>query len=228
MSFHFICQVNVILSFHETTGGSHGLTKEYIYRHWTKSEMSFLGGEQALSGTISEALWVTGCEKTGCVKTRRCEVRWVGGRGGCWGLSPKQVQDLLQVPADGRRLLCYSDTLSVTSGCSRWSSSVFTGKSNPQTLKAPPPPGPPSAAAGAAFAFVCLLFSWKKNGLAARPLIVIHPSRAPVYKREIRISITRARRQRDWCVSHRIPSVSPPKSAFRECEVNIIQRRDQI
>ena len=44
----------------------------------------------------------------------------------------------------------------------------------------------------------------------ARPLIVIHPSCAPVYKSEIRISITRALRQRDWWVSHRIPSVSYP------------------
>lgn len=49
----------------------------------------------------------------------------------------------------------------------------------------------------------------------ARPLIVIHPSCAPVYKREIRISITRAQRQRDWWVSHRIPSVSYPSLCFR-------------
>lgn len=52
------------------------------------------------------------------------------------------------------------------------------------------------------------------NGLA-RPLIVIHPSCAPVYKREIRISITAARRQSDWCVSHWIPSVSYPSLCFR-------------
>lgn len=49
----------------------------------------------------------------------------------------------------------------------------------------------------------------------ARPLIVIHPSCAPVYEREIRISITRAKRQRDWWVSHRIPFVSYPSLCFR-------------
>lgn len=49
----------------------------------------------------------------------------------------------------------------------------------------------------------------------ARPLIVIHPSCAPVYKREIRISITRAQRQHDWWVSHRIPSVSYQSLCFR-------------
>lgn len=52
-----------------------------------------------------------------------------------------------------------------------------------------------------------------RNSLA-RPLIVIHPSRTPVYKREIRISITRAQRQRDWWVSHRIPSVFYPSLCF--------------
>lgn len=49
----------------------------------------------------------------------------------------------------------------------------------------------------------------------ARPLIVIHPSRAPVYKREIRISITWAKRHSDWWVSHRIPSVSYSSLCFR-------------
>lgn len=41
----------------------------------------------------------------------------------------------------------------------------------------------------------------------ARPLVVIHPSCAPVYKREIRISITPAQRHYDWWVSHSIPLV---------------------
>lgn len=60
----------------------------------------------------------------------------------------------------------------------------------------------------------CCVFSLFCRNSLARPLIVIHPSCAPVYKREIRISITPAQRHYDWWVSHRIPSVSYPSLCF--------------
>lgn len=66
-----------------------------------------------------------------------------------------------------------------------------------------------SSAAGLA---ACSLFSGNR---LVHPLIPIHPSCAPVYKREIRISITWAKRHCDWWVSHRIPSVLHSSLCFR-------------
>lgn len=143
--------------------------------------------------------------ETGCVKTR-----WGEGVEGCHKSdcrtccrSPQREDDC-----------CVSNTF-VTSGCILCLR-VFTGKIKSQmwgilfknTGKRSSLPSKVTPQAALRLSLFC------GNSLA-RPLIVIHPSCAPVYKREIRISITRAQRQRDWWVSHRIPSVSYPSLCFR-------------
>lgn len=135
-------------------------------------------------------------------------VRW-----GCWGLSEPTAGPV--VGPSRRKTIVVLATPFVTSGCSCSSPRVYREiKSQMWSIisstwrNAAPLPCKVMPQA------VLRLSLFSGNSLA-RPLIVIHPSCAPVYKREIRISITRAQRQRDWCVSHRIPSVSLPSLCFR-------------
>lgn len=150
--------------------------------------------------------------ETGCVK-----MRWGEGVEGC------QRSDCGTCCRSPQREdnCCVSNTF-VTSGCILCFH-VFTGKSGPKCeVSSSKTRGNCSSVPSKVTLQAALRLSLFCGNSLARPLIVTHPSCAPVYKREIRISITRAQRQRDWWVSHRIPFVPYPKSVFQEWEVNII------
>ena len=140
-------------------------------------------------GGSNDRMWETGCEK----------IRWGEGVGGChWSDCRTCCRSLRREDN-----CCVSNTF-VTSGCIFYLH-LFTGNRVPNVRYHPQTTGKCSSLRSIVTPQAVLCLSLFCGNSLARPLIVIHPSSAPVYKREIRISITGTQRQHDWWVSHRIP-----------------------